>query len=60
MGFWIKSRKGYHTFPFLVAAGGKLRAVVLVPRLDLKTLEEIYMGSVHLDHELRKIELPDW
>lgn len=49
-GILNKKSKGYHTFPLPSPAGGEPRAAVW-SQLELNTSEEIYMGSVHLDHE---------
>jgi endonuclease/exonuclease/phosphatase family metal-dependent hydrolase len=52
-GILNKKSKGYHTFPLPSPAGGEPRAVAW-SQLELKTLEKIYMGSAHLDHEFEE------
>jgi endonuclease/exonuclease/phosphatase family metal-dependent hydrolase len=52
-GILNKKSKAYHTFPLPSPAGGEPRAVAW-SQLELKTFEEIYMGSVHLDHEFEE------
>jgi endonuclease/exonuclease/phosphatase family metal-dependent hydrolase len=49
-GILNKKSRGYHALPLSSPAGGEARAVVW-SQLELKTLEKLYMGSVHLDHE---------
>jgi len=52
-GILNKKSKGYHTLPLPSPAGGEPRAVVW-SQLELKTLEEVFMGSVHFDHEFEE------
>lgn len=49
-GILAKNSKDYHTFPLPSPAGGEQRAVVW-SKLELSNQKEIYLGSVHLDHE---------
>ncbi len=49
-GILNKKSKGYHTVPLPSPAGGEPRSVVW-SQLELKTLEEVYIGNTHFDHE---------
>ena len=49
-GILNKKSKGYHTLPLPSPAGGEPRAVVW-SQVELKTLEEIFVGNTHLDHQ---------
>jgi endonuclease/exonuclease/phosphatase family metal-dependent hydrolase len=52
-GILNKKSKGYHTVPLPNPAGGEPRAMIW-SQLELKTLEEIFMGNTHLDHEFEE------
>jgi endonuclease/exonuclease/phosphatase family metal-dependent hydrolase len=52
-GILNKKSKGYHTLALPNPANGEPRAVVW-SQLELKSLEEIYIGNTHLDHEFEE------
>jgi endonuclease/exonuclease/phosphatase family metal-dependent hydrolase len=55
-GVLVKKAKSYHTQHLVNPAGGESRAVAWA-QIELKTLEELFFGSVHLDHEFEENRL---